>query len=50
MKVKNFLYSFSTGKMLLLVCLLGMVSCYHAPRTSWTPGKPKRAKPDVYPR
>ncbi len=50
MKKRNLLQKLSVGKVLLFICLLGMASCYHAPRTAWTPVKPKRAKPDVYPR
>ncbi|MCS6967206.1 MAG: hypothetical protein RMJ44_01880 [Cytophagales bacterium] len=37
-------------KGLIVVVLTGIVSCYHAPRTAWTPHKPKRVKPDVFPR
>ncbi|WP_448518689.1 hypothetical protein [Rhodoflexus sp.] len=50
MKKGIFFRYFSAGKFLLLLSIVGMMSCYHAPRTAWTPVKPKRIKPDVYPR
>lgn len=50
MENRGFLRNFSWSKLLLWIAAAALISCYHAPRTAWTPVKPKRAKPDVYPR